>query len=183
MPARRSPVMSLLDAADAANITGDPSYRRRVRSPSRSTQKRASESYGCRRGRTRSATSRREAEAVLAAAEPLAHSDPQALECMGQRLHLPSLGAAAHRSRRRRLLGACRRVVQRPTVGAAAGDLLWRAGLDGLTGRFIDRLRSGRAGLSASRMVIRPRGGCKGFILGVSGLRRGTGSRGGGARW
>ena len=133
----------LLDAADAANLAGDPALGAEF------ARRAVDAGAGIRGVRllARAHTIRNqftEAEAVLAAAEPLARSDPQALEYVGQRLHL--LAWVLRRTDETRTL--LQRVDGWSSDPQWAQQVqTWRAGLDGLTGGFIDRLQSAREAL------------------------------------
>jgi len=133
----------LLDAADAANLAGDPTLGAEF-------ARRAVDAGAGMRGvrlLARAHTIRNqfaEAEAVLAAAEPLARGNPQALDYVGQRLHL--LAWVLRRT------DAARALLEH--VDGWSSDpgweqqlATWRAGLDGLTEGFGDRLQSARDAL------------------------------------
>ena len=106
---------------------------------------------------------------MLAAAEPLARSDPEALEYIGQRLHL--LAWVLRRTDERRTL--LQRVDGWSSDPQWAQQVqTWRAGLDGLTGGFIDRLQSAREALRQADLDPTARR-LQELILGVSLLSAG----------
>ncbi len=130
----------LLDAAEAANLAGDPALGADL------ARRAVSDGAGMRGVRllARAYTIRNEfaeAEEVLAGAERLARGDPEALEYVGQRLHL-----LAWVLRRTDDARALLQRVESWSDDAGAEEQLqtWKSGLEALTGGFQARLESAR---------------------------------------
>jgi hypothetical protein len=160
----------LLDAADAANLAGDPALGAEL-------ARRAVEAGSGLRGvqlLARAHTIRNqfaEAEAVLAAAEPLARDDPRALDYVGQRLHL--LAWVLRRTEEARAL---LQHVDGWSSDASWQQQMeqWRDGLDGLAEGFQDRLQSARDALAEPDLDPTARR-LQELVLGVSLLSAGHG--------
>lgn len=160
----------LLDAADAANLAGDPALGAEL-------ARRAVEAGSGLRGvqlLARAHTIRNqfaEAEAVLAAAEPLARDDPRALDYVGQRLHL--LAWVLRRTdEARALLEHVDGWSSDPSWQQQVEQ--WRDGLDGLAEGFQDRLQAARDALDEPDLDPTARR-LQELILGVSLLSAGHG--------